>query len=200
MGLRVVGAGLPRTGTHSLKIALERVLGGRCHHMTEILGHPFDLGAEWRTALEDDPPDWERLLARFVATVDWPASMFWRPLSEAYPDALVLLSTRGSAREWWESVEATILPVARRALAPDWNRPRDLVIFLEHFTGTDRWDQPDTLMEAYERHNAAVRKAVSAPRLLEWRPGDGWDPLCTALGIPVPDEPFPWRNRREDWG
>lgn len=103
MNLRVVGAGLPRTGTSSLRQALERLLGGRCYHMSVIPGHPFDLGAGWNRPLVGDTPDWNQLLEGYIATVDWPASMFWRELSEANPDALVLLSMRDTAEVWWQT-------------------------------------------------------------------------------------------------
>jgi hypothetical protein len=49
-------------------------------------------------------------------------------------------------------------------------------------------------MEAYVRHNDAVRAGVAPERLVEWRPDDGWEPICAALGLPVPDEPFPRLN------
>src|SRR5262245_58265440 len=131
MTLRVVGAGLPRTGTRSLKDAFEALLSGPCLHMSTIPGHPFDLGVEWQGALAGAAPDWSQLLAGYVAAVDWPASLFWRDLCSAYPDALVVLSVRDTAEVWWQSAEATILPVARMALAPDWRAGRDLVTLLE---------------------------------------------------------------------
>ncbi len=197
--LRVVGAGLPRTGTHSLRIALEQLLGGPCYHMSVIPGHPFDLGVDWDHALAGESPDWSRVFSGFSAAVDWPASMFWRELSAANPDALVLLSLRDSAESWWESMEATILPVARRALAPDWTEGRGLLTLLERFAGSREWDDPARLMAAHDRHNLEVREATPRQRLLEWRASDGWAPLCTALNLPVPDVPFPWRNRRSEW-
>lgn len=198
--LRIIGAGLPRTGTSSLRVALEALLGGPCLHMSAIPGHPFDLGAGWGRALAGDPPAWPQLLDGFAAAVDWPASLFWRELSAAYPDALVLLSVRDTAEVWWQSAEATILPVARMALAPDWRGGRDLLALLERFAGTVHWDDPATLMAAYERHNAAVRAAIPPHRLLEWRAAEGWAPICRAIGVPVPDRPFPWTNRRSEWG
>jgi hypothetical protein len=199
-GLCVVGAGLPRTGTASLKEALEHLLGGRCYHMREIPGHPFDLGAGWKQALRGDTPEWDRLFDGYVAAVDWPASLFWRELSEAYPDALVLLSVRDTAETWWQSAGATFLPVARTALAPDWNEGRDLLKLLERFTGKGQWDDRATLLASYERHHDEARKTIAPHRLLEWRATEGWAPICRALGVPVPDLPFPWVNRREDWG
>ena len=199
MNLRVVGAGLPRTATNSLLQAFEYLLGAPVAHMRVLPGHPFDLGAGWDQALAGETPDWARLLEGYVATVDWPASMFWRELSEANPDALVLLSLRDSAETWWQSADATILPVARMALAPDWTGGRGLVTLLERFTGTEAWDNSATLMAAYERHNADVRQSVPKHRLLEWRAEEGWLPICRALGLPVPDFPFPVTNRRSEW-
>jgi hypothetical protein len=200
MNLRVVGAGLPRTGTHSLRVALEHLLGGRCYHMSVIPGHPFDLGEGWNYALAGDAPDWDQVFDGYMAAVDWPASMFWRELSAASPDALVLLSLRDSAEVWWQSAAATILPVARMALAAGWNEGRGLLTLLERFTGTEHWDDPATLMAAYERHNTEVRQSVAPHRLLEWHAAEGWAPICRTLGVPVPDLPFPWTNRREHWG
>lgn len=200
MTLRVVGAGLPRTSTQSLSQALEYLLGGRCYHMTVIPGHPFDLGTGWDQALAGGAPDWNELMNGYVAAVDWPASIFWRELSEANPEALVLLSMRDTAETWWRSANATILPVARTALTPDWKAGRGLLALLERFTGTEQWDDPATLMAAYERHNDEVRRSVPPHRLLEWRAPEGWAPICHALDLPVPTLPFPWTNRREDWG
>ncbi|HEX2619876.1 MAG TPA: sulfotransferase, partial [Phototrophicaceae bacterium] len=88
MSLRVIGAGLPRTGTASLSQALEKLLGGRCYHMSVIPGHPFDLGDTWDQALKGGIPDWDKEFEGFTAAVDFPASLFWHKLSQVYPDAL----------------------------------------------------------------------------------------------------------------
>ena len=199
MKLQVVGAGLPRTGTQSLQIALTHLLDGRCYHMREIPDHPFNLGAGWDRALAGDPTDLDRLLDGYVATVDWPASMFWRELSEANPDALVFLSVRETPEIWWQSVDATILPVARRALEPGWKEGRGLLDLLERFTGAKEWDNAGTMMAAYERHNAKVRRSAPPGQLLEWRATEGWEPICRALRLPIPEIPFPWTNRRSEW-
>lgn len=199
MDLKVVGAGLPRTGTSSLRKALEYLLDGPCCHMSAIPGHPFDLGEGWQRAIAGKPTDWDRVLDGYVAAVDWPASLFWRELSERNPDALVLFSVRKSPVEWWESVNATIMRPARMALAPDWEDGRDLLDLFELFTGTTQWDDPEIMMAAYERHNEDVRKTVPADQLLEWHASEGWEPICQALDLPVPDKPFPWVNQRSEW-
>jgi hypothetical protein len=167
--------------------------------MREIPGHPFDLGPGWSLAQAGGTPDWNQLLNEYVATVDWPASMFWRELSEACPDSLVLLSVRDSAETWWQSLNESILPVARKALTPDWKEGRGLLDLFERFTQTKDWDDPATLMGAYERHNEDVSKTIPAHRLLVWQASEGWPPICQALNLSIPGEPFPWTNLRREW-
>ena len=199
MQLRVIGAGLPRTGTHSQKIAIEHLLGGRCYHMSEIPGHPFDLGTAWNRALDGDASELDQPLDGYIATVDWPASMFWHELSTVNPEALIILSLRESAEDWWQSLNATILPYARLAQAPDWKEGRGLPALFERFTGTKQWDDQATLMEAYERHNRDVIKTAPPRQLLVWQANEGWEPICRALHLPVPEIPFPWKNQRSEW-
>lgn len=93
MTLRIVGAGLCRTGTMSQKVALERLLGAPCHHMTELFEHPEQV-PHWQVLADGGTPDWDTLLHGYVAAVDLPASFAWRELAERHPDAPVLLSTR----------------------------------------------------------------------------------------------------------
>lgn len=193
MELRVIGAGLGRTGTMSLKLALQRLLGAPCYHMTEVFAHPEHIPA-WQGAARGTMPDWRALLANHAATVDWPAAAFWPELSATFPDALVLLSVR-DAQAWWQSASETIFPASTRETGA-WRSMIDAV-FGSRFTPA--LDDRAAAIAAYERHYAAVRAAVPAHRLIEWRPGDGWLPLCTALGVAVPDEPFPHVNTRADW-
>jgi hypothetical protein len=192
MGLRVVGAGVGRTGTLSLKLALERLLGEPCYHMIEVFAHPEHV-AIWRAATRGAPVDWPDLMDGFGAAVDWPAAAYWPELSAAFPEALILLSTRVDAEAWWRSASATIL--TRSDDMPAAVRPtRDmaLAVFANRFT--DRIEDHDACVAAYEAHNRAVREQADPARLLEWQPGDGWEPICRALELPVPDEPFPHTN------
>lgn len=199
MNLRVVGAGLPRTGTNSLMLAFEHLFDAPCYHMRKIPGHPFTLGEAWDAALAGNPPNWHTIFEGYSAAVDWPTSLFWRELSTAYPDALVVLSVRDSAETWVQSLQHTILPIAQVALAPDWKEGRGLLTLLERFTGTAQWDDPAVLMAAYEKHNLQVMNTIPSNRLLIWQAEQGWEPLCQALNLPIPALPFPWTNKRTEW-
>jgi hypothetical protein len=199
MALRVVGAGLGRTGTHSLKNALEQLLGGPCYHMLEVFGRPEDI-PRWQRAIDGEPmsrAQWEEIMGGYVTAVDWPASAFWKSLSEAYPEAIILLSTRSSADAWYKSANDTIFEIMRRGAHPDpaWNR---MTTDMLHAFTPDLNDAAAT-KAAYERHNADVRATAPPDRLVEWKPGDGWEPICAALNVAVPDTPFPHVNTTDEF-
>jgi hypothetical protein len=196
--LRIVGAGLPRTATRSLKSALELILGGRCYHMAEVFQNLEDVPT-WCAATQGEDVDWRSFPPDCLAAVDWPASVFWHELADANPDALIVLSTRESAGKWWESADETIFPVLRKPVQPEHEEWKQMVLgLLVREIGAD-WDDAARAQAFYERHNEQVRRDAPADRLLEWRATDGWEPLCTALGVPEPDEPFPRVNTREEW-
>ena len=194
MTIKLVGAGLGRTGTMSLKLALERLLGGTCHHMMEVSAHPDEVPV-WESAMRGEPVDFAPFLAGYSAIVDYPGAAVWRKLAATFPDAPVLLSTRSSAEAWWESASSTIL-VRRPDIADD--RRRMVEALFRRSLGDDVTDR-QAVMAAYEAHNAAVRSEIPADRLFEYQPGDGWAPLCEALGLDEPDEPFPHTNTREQF-
>jgi hypothetical protein len=199
MALRVVGAGLGRTGTASLKVALEQLLGGRCYHMLEVFER--DDAPAWDAAIDGDV-DWDSLLGDYSASVDWPASAFWRELLAENPEALILLSERDSPQAWWASMERTIVPTLQRPVPPDEPalvRQRAMIATLLRRRFTPEWDDAAASMAAYERHNADVRDGAPARQLLQWRPGDGWEPICAALQLPVPSAPFPRENTTADF-
>jgi mannose-6-phosphate isomerase-like protein (cupin superfamily) len=197
--LLAIGAGLPRTGTRSLQLALESLLGKPCYHMTEVFRH-LDHVPVWQQALDGDPPDWDSFLADYGAAVDWPPSAFWRELAHAYPNAPVILSTRETPEVWWRSADNTILPFIRAEPREGLEEWRTLVLGLLESRLAEAWNDPETAMAAYERHNAEVRAEVPEDRLVEWCPEDGWRPLCEALGVPIPDDPFPRVNTTAEWG
>nr|WP_238341675.1 sulfotransferase family protein [Actinopolymorpha rutila] len=196
--MQLIGAGLPRTGTASLREALRYLLGAPVYHMSEAFAHP-EHARTWVDAIEGDPPEWGDFLAGYAAGVDAPFSNCWRDLAAAYPDAPVLLSHRCDPKVWYRSMAATVLPRTRELLAKDDGDPMVplfQVIFREVFTDID---DPDEAMAGYERWLGEVRAEVDPKRLIEWQPGDGWDPICRALGISVPDRPFPHENSTADY-
>jgi hypothetical protein len=200
MTLRVVGAGLGRTGTNSLKLALERLLGEPCYHMIEVFGHPEHIPM-WHAAADGERVDWDALFTGYAAAVDWPVASFWRELVDEYPDAVVVLSTRSSADAWWRSADDTIFahmrndPVDPPGLE-GWRAMVDAAV-AGRYPGVP--GDEEKAKASYEAHNAEVRATIPAERLVDWQAGDGWEPLCRALGVAVPDEPFPHVNTTADF-
>lgn len=207
--LRVIGAGLGRTGTLSLKLALERLGFAPCEHMVNLFADRERVG-RWLEAARrkeaGEPIDWQGLFGGYGATVDWPGVFFWRELVAAYPDAKVVLTVRDPER-WWASAADTILRV-NEPKGPD-GRPLPLdpsvverrklldpmlraVLFEGTFGG--RAADRAAAIEVFRRHNAAVRAEVPADRLLVYEVKQGWGPLCAFLGVPAPEEAFPHVN------
>jgi len=200
MSLRVIGAGWPRTGTTSLKVALEKLLSVRCYHMYDLFVDIAKIGI-WERALDGEMSGVHEALAKYGAVVDWPASYFWRELLAASPDAIVLLSTRDTA-SWWHSMSATIVPAADddRELLGDQGRYRPMITeLMRRATGAEDFGDPDQVKAAYERSNDQVRALCPAGQIIDWAPGDGWEPICARLGVPVPSTPFPRVNTTEQF-
>jgi hypothetical protein len=198
--MRVIGAGLGRTGTHSLKLALERLLGEPCYHMVEVFEH-LEHVPTWHAAIRGEQVDWPPVLGGYAAIVDWPGVAVWRELAATYPDALVLLSARRDAATWLKSARATILDNRpENKMDEDPSLPGFVPMVRDMFARFDpQWRDDDAAMAAYDRHNDSVRREVPTQRLVEWQPGDGWEPLCAALRLAIPDEPFPHVNTTDEF-
>ncbi len=196
MELRVVGAGLGRTGTHSLKIALEQLLDGPCYHMLEVFGRPDDIPV-WHRAVDGEMPDWSEFLSEYRAAVDWPAGAFWREIWAANPDAVVLLSSRDSDG-WWKSAHNTIFNIGELDI-PAGGAQKAMALDMLAKRFTPGWQDETEAKRAFDAHNADVRATVPADRLIDYRPGDGWQPICEKLGLPVPDAPFPHVNTTDEF-
>lgn len=194
MTLKVVGAGLGRTGTASLKVALEELGIGRCYHMGEVMQDATHID-HWINAADGDP-DWDGLLADYGATVDYPACTFWRELAEYYPDSKVLLSTR-SAESWFESVNQTIMSPKLRNFI-DGSHFGNLSKKTIWNTVDFRMDDRQFMVSYFNRRNDEISEAIPAGLLLVYEVKQGWDPLCDFLGLPVPDTPFPRVNTRDE--
>jgi len=200
MALTLIGAGFGRTGTLSVKIALERLGLAPCYHMSEVFQHPEHV-AVWSDALDGKPVDWDALFAGYTATVDWPGCRFWRELVQHHPDAKVLLTLR-SPESWYASVHETIHQLLRGAPPPDpnlaaWHAMVTKLIDEQTFGG--RFGDRAYAIGVYERHNEAVQRAIPRERLLVYEVAQGWEPLCRFLERAVPDEPFPRVNSKDEF-
>jgi hypothetical protein len=141
--------------------------------------------------------DFDRLFEGYGATVDWPGAAVWRALAAAYPDAIVLLSVR-DPDDWWRSASRTIFEVMDQEMPPEMVGWREMVIaMLDRFTA--QWGDEQAAKTAFVHHNDQVRAAIDPARLVEWRPEDGWGPLCAALGVPEPATAFPHTNTTADF-
>lgn len=201
VGIEVIGAGFGRTGTESLKRALEALGYSPCYHMHEVFLRPAD-APRWVEAYRTGAMDWPALLEGYRAAVDWPAAFFWRELLGCWPQARVILTVR-DARAWYASISKTIFMAQRLPLPPP-DEPAHAVqlmarALVRDVTFGDRLDDAAHVIGVYERHNAEVTRSVPAGQLLVYDVAQGWAPLCAFLGQPVPDEPFPRGNTTEDF-
>lgn len=195
MALKIIGAGLGRTGTLSLKLALEHLGFGPCYHMLEIMSVAQVRMPQWLQVVRG-APEWDAIFDGFASTVDYPTCTYWRELAAHYPEAKVILSTR-DAEGWFDSVQRTIFSpesLGRTSEGPTSEFFRGAVIG----AFADRIDDRDFMVDYFRRWEADVVASVPPERLLVHRLGAGWEPLCAFLGVPVPAQPYPRVNTSED--
>ncbi len=214
LDLKVIGAGMGRTGTTSLKAAMEMLLKGPCFHFYEYQSKP-ELMAPWLDLIRATPMEfeamesvdvlisqWDTMMPGYVACMDEPASYYWKQLSDAFPEALVILSVRDTDA-WWASCLAI-----EKSYEEERKRPE--LITAERRAYLDLVEElyPDSSKDIdtayFEAHNRSVLEFAEQDesfkkRLLVWRTTDGWEPICNALNLPVPDIPFPHKNRSADF-
>jgi hypothetical protein len=189
MALKVIGAGFGRTGTESMKTALELIGFGPCYHMHEVLPDQSKVDT-WRGIANGDSGDWDKIFTGYQATVDWPGAFVWRDLAAHFPDAKILLTNR-DAESWYRSMDNTILEVMRNSTDPDSIGSN----MLKKQVFGDKIADRDHVIGIFEKNVADVQAAFGPDRLLTFNIGDGWEPLCGFLDCPVPDQPFPHSNR-----
>tara|TARA_B100000678_G_scaffold288313_1_gene296528 strand:+ start:6910 stop:7545 length:636 start_codon:yes stop_codon:yes gene_type:complete len=197
--MKVIGAGLGRTGTYSLKLALERLGFGPCYHMETVLQDPERRISHWNAVLAGNP-NWERIFDGFQSVVDWPAATFYIPLRDAYPEAKFILTTR-SAESWADSYGATISKlIEARDEAPEPMQPwLDMANDVLERNGIFADMSREELIAQYSGHVVEVKSAIPKNRLLVFEVREGWEPLCAFLEVSVPDEPFPRSNDRSEF-
>lgn len=200
MTLSVIGSGFGRTGTMSLKIALEQLGLGPCHHMEEVMDNPGQL-EHWRSAARGESVDWEKVFEGYGSAVDWPGAHFWRELAAAYPDANVVHTTR-TVESWWASFSKTIAMVLSQAGPKGPVNDMETIPEMAHEivaaqTFGGRHEDKQTAMEEFEKRERDVISSIDADRLLVFDVRQGWEPLCDFLELPVPEGPFPRSNDQD---
>ena len=191
MTLKVIGAGFGRTGTMSMKAALEQLGLGPCYHMVECLPRGPEHWRKWVDAASGNP-DWDSIFDGFSSSVDFPACSSYRALADYYPDAKVVLTVRDPER-WFESTQETIF-------APHWIdylRNSDMAKFMQLTINDhlqDRMHDKPHLIKRFNEHIEEVQSTIPASRLLVFRVEQGWQPLCDFLDLPVPETDFPRIN------
>lgn len=188
--LKVIGTGFGRTGTDSMREALEILGFGPCHHMRELI-NDSEHERLWRSVVAGATPDWDLLLGGYSSCVDWPSAYYWPQLVDAFPEAKVILTWR-SAESWWKSFEKTILQGILSFVETEDTPKNTELIGPKVFQ--DRPGDRDHCISVYEANIAAVKKNIPAERLLIHKLGDGWEPLCSHLNVPVPKVPYPNSN------
>jgi hypothetical protein len=205
--VKVIGAGFGRTGTMSLKAALEQLGAGPCFHMIDIIRDPTPL-PYWEAAVEGEKVDWKEALGGWESSVDWPGCSFYEEHMETWPDAPVLLTVRDPER-WYKSVANSIYAAKEMAMrgelrpqeenppSPDVMRMINGLIWDGTFHG--RFHEKDYALKVFEEHNEDVKRTVPADRLVVYEVGQGWGPLADMLGVEPPDAEFPHLNDTESF-
>ncbi len=212
MSIKVIGAGFGRTGTLSLKMALEELGFGKCYHMVELFRNRDEI-VEWEHASKGKDPDWDTIFSGYQSTVDFPGCLYYADLIKKYPDAKVVLTHRDPA-SWYKSAYNTILTIRPRL--------RQLLKILMHYPFSDkarkvlrvglhnkaliedslfggRVKDEQHVIEVFKQHMEQVKRTVPSERLLTYQVSEGWEPLCEFLGVPVPGKAFPRSNMRGEF-
>jgi len=199
MTMHVIGVGVGRTGTYSLKLAINQLGLGQCHHMEEVLHNMLVQVPLWSAALHGRP-DWQTIYDGYASAVDWPTACFFRELIKVYPSAKFVLTQR-NPENWADSFGATIYELlgGKEQGPPEmkaWLDMADGVIAKTGFpSGLDR----DGLISAFVAHNEAVKTTIPASQLLIYEVKEGWGPLCEFLNAPAPADAFPRTNDRAEF-
>lgn len=211
MALKVIGAGIGRTGTESLKLALEELGFGKCYHMFELVKRPDDLAA-WEKLENDIPIDPEKLFEGYASAVDFPAFFYYKDFLKYFPDAKVILTVRDPDR-WYQSAAKTIfrpvpnlLFILARIFGIFSKKARKFPAIYDYIqrVGHEKLFEgkitdPEHCKAVFNAWNEAVKRNVPPAQLLVFEVKQGWEPLCEFLNVPIPDRPFPHSNKGESF-
>jgi len=194
MSLKIIGAGMGRTGTASLKVALETLGIGHCYHMSEVLKNP-ECTKDWINAAEGNA-DWDKIFNGYSATVDNPGCNYWKELACYYPEAKVILTVR-DANKWFDSTNETIHSVEFSGFIK--NSPfGEMVQKTIWNLMENRMQDRKHMVDFFTNRTSIIIDYIAPERLLVYQVSEGWEPLCTFLDLPVPNTNFPRINSRDE--
>jgi Sulfotransferase domain len=212
MPLKIIGTGMGRTGTHSLKLALEQLGFGKCYHMAELFQNPRGL-PYFEKAEKGEDVDWESLFIGYQSAVDYPVARYYKQLIVKYPEAKVIHTIR-DPESWYQSASETIIWASKPSIgrmaklmiklpfSPELRKQFPILKYngslINNEFGKDYKNKAEVIRH-YNEHNETVMKVVPKERMLVFNAKDGWEPLCNFLGVPIPDEPFPQSNKRDEF-
>lgn len=201
--MKIIGCGYGRTGSMSMKLALEQLGFGPCHHMDEVLADPEKHLPYWLAASKGEPINWDEALAGYESCVDWPTAAYWPELAEHYPDAKILLTTR-TAESWYNSISKTIFKTILDGMeAPQGDEPNPFGKMLGNMIVKNTFQgniiDPEHCIKVFNQNVQAVKDAFKGDKLFIYNIGDGWEGLCKWLDVPIPDTPFPRTNNQKEF-
>lgn len=212
MSLQVIGSGVGRTGTHSLKLALEQLGFGKCYHMMELFQHPEGL-IYFQKAERGEAVDWDKLFEGYKSAVDYPVAKYYKQIIAAYPNAKIIHTMR-DAESWYQSAMETIFwatkPSAGRMLKLLIKMPFSSTIrkrlpilkfdgaMVDNIFGKDLKNKQEVIRR-YNAINEETLNYLPKDRSLVYEVKQGWEPLCNFLNVPVPPTPFPRSNVRDEF-
>jgi len=213
MALQVIGTGFGRTGTHSLKLALEELGFGKCFHMYDLIEVSPEKVVYFEKAEKGENVNWDELFEGYHSAVDFPVIRYYKQVMAAYPDAKIIHTTR-EAESWYRSFSATILWASRPSVGrilkmmirmPFSSKVRKKLrvfkyngVMISKIIGKDLKDK-QAAIAAFNRHNEEVLATVSRDRMLIYDVKNGWEPLCRFLNVPIPSTSFPKTNTTEEF-
>ena len=211
MAIKVIGLGMGRTGTYSLKLALEKLGFGPCYHMETLLEHPKGV-KYWKELDRTGHTNWQALLGSYQSAVDFPTIAYHQAMLQQYPEAQCILTIR-EEEQWYESALNTILdaePGIREKIIMSFRMPFSarLRYMVQVFQLTNKFwvrqagpkfKEKQPAIELFRRWNEQIIQEIPGEKLLVYQVSEGWEPLCTFLKVPVPDELFPHANTRSEF-
>jgi hypothetical protein len=212
MALKVIGTGMGRTGTHSLKLALEELGFSKCYHMEDLLNRPADI-IYWEDAYAGKSINWDELFSGYQAAVDIPTFMFYKELLLKYPEAKFIHTTR-DPESWYKSFGDTIIKSSKPSIGqilamsvrlPFSSKLRGQLrvfkftgVFMKHFLPAGYTDKEKTIA-AFKEWNRQVLEYIPKEKMLVFNAKEGWEPLCRFLNVPVPQKPYPHSNTTQEF-